>query len=150
VDLDCSVKEKTTIAIVSEPKEKIAEYVLASINSTSVPSDLFRYTAIAVIKNGVIQAGILYERFTGESIEIHIGANPNKRWLTKSFLHAWFHYPFVQLGVNRITANIASKNTTAIKMAEHLGFIKEGVIREAMDGDDLIAYGMLKNECRFI
>jgi len=136
--------------IIFEPKEQIAEYVLQMIGSFNTPDDLFRYTALAILKNGIIQAGIVFERFTGESIEMHIAANPSKRWMTKTFLHLWFHYPFIQLGVNRITANIASKNKSALNLAERLGFKKEGVIREAMGGDDLIAYGMLKNECRFI
>jgi RimJ/RimL family protein N-acetyltransferase len=138
------------LEIIFEPKEQIAEYVLQRINSKSPVSDLFHYTAMAITKNDEIQAGIVFERYTGESIELHIGANPSKRWLTREFLNLWFHYPFVQLGVNRITANIATKNTSARKLAEHLGFIKEGLLREAMGGDDLIAYGMLKRECRFI
>jgi RimJ/RimL family protein N-acetyltransferase len=42
-------------------------------------------------------------------------------------------------------------NETAKKFDEHVGFIQEGVIREAFeDGEDAILYGMLRSECRYL
>jgi RimJ/RimL family protein N-acetyltransferase len=39
----------------------------------------------------------------------------------------------------------------ARKFDEHVGFIQEGVIRQAFeDGEDAILYGMLKSECKWI
>ena len=36
-------------------------------------------------------------------------------------------------------------------MDENLGFVREGVLRQgAAHGSDLILYGRLKNECRFL
>jgi RimJ/RimL family protein N-acetyltransferase len=42
-------------------------------------------------------------------------------------------------------------NTQAQKFDEHLGFVREGVLRKACkDGTNIILYGMLRDECRFI
>ena len=139
-----------TLQIITEPKEQIAQYVIERINSTSTPDDLFRYTALGLLKDNKLVAGLIYTDYVGTSIDIHIGAHPNKRWMTKELLIMIFHYPFIQLGVQRITAKIASKNKDARNLAERWGFTQEGAMREAIKDDDLIIYGMLKNECKWI
>lgn len=136
--------------IIFEPKERIAEYVIQRIGSDNTPDDLFRYVTIGLIKDNKLVAGLIYYDYTGTSISVHIGGHPNKRWLTKELLKVMFHYPFIQLGVNRITGYVAAKNKDAIKFDEKLGFVREGVLRKATKDDDLIVYGMLREECRWI
>lgn len=35
-------------------------------------------------------------------------------------------------------------------MDKRLGFVQEGVCRKALDGKDVIIFGMLRDECRFL
>jgi RimJ/RimL family protein N-acetyltransferase len=71
--------------------------------------------------------------------------------MTKDYLFRCFAYPFLQLNCRRITGLVRADNFVAQKFDEHLGFRREGLLREACDdGTDMILYGMLKNECRFI
>ena len=48
-------------------------------------------------------------------------------------------------------SSIASDNYKSIRFCEHLGFVREGCIREGVGpGKDLLKYGLLKSECRFL
>lgn len=102
-------------------------------------------------QGGELIAGVVYENYTGKNITMHVAAVPGKRWLNKDFLYRSFAYPFLQLNCNRVTGLVKADNLEAQKFDEHLGFKREGLLRQACeDGTDLILYGMLKTECRWI
>lgn len=106
---------------------------------------------IGLAEDGELIAGVVYENYTGKNITMHVAAVPGKRWLNREYLYRCFAYPFIQLGCNRVTGLVKSDNFEAQKFDEHLGFKKEGLLRRACDDDtDLILYGMLKEECRWI
>ena len=97
--------------------------------------------------HGKLIAAVVYEDFTKRSIEAHIAAD-GKGWLTPDYLGAIFRYPFRQLKVHRIICKIPASNAPSIKLCESFGFTREGLIREALPGDeDLLIYGMLDREC---
>jgi hypothetical protein len=53
--------------------------------------------------------------------------------------------------MRRVGASIAADNTKSIRFCKHLGFVREGRIREgAKAGLDLLIFGMLRSECRFL
>lgn len=107
--------------------------------------------AIGMEEDGQLIVGVVYDSYTGPSIAMHVAAEPGKRWTTKDFLYRCFAYPFIQLECNRVTGLVRADNLVAQKFDEHLGFVREGVIRRgASDGTDLILYGMLKDECRWL
>ena len=55
------------------------------------------------------------------------------------------------VGCRRVTGLVHDNNHDARRFDEHLGFKQEGVLRKAApDGDDMIVYGMLREECRWI
>lgn len=107
--------------------------------------------AIGVEEDGELIAGVVYNMYTKASICMHVAAEPGKRWTTREFMYAFFAYPFLQLNCNRVTGLVRESNMAARKFDEHVGFIQEGVIRQAFeDGEDAILYGMLKSECKWI
>lgn len=108
------------------------------------------HRVIGLERDGNIQAACIYNCYSGADIAIHIAAVPGRRWLTRSYICACFAYPFLQLGVRRLTGYVPSKNTDALRLDLHLGFTQEGVMRHALWDDDIIVLGMLKEECRFI
>ena len=106
--------------------------------------------SIGIVENGHIVAGVVYTMYTGTGVCMHVASN-KEGWLTKDFLRMAFQYTFIQLGCRRVTGLVRSDNYQAQKFDEHLGFKREGVIREGDDdGCDLIIYGMLRSECRWI
>lgn len=53
--------------------------------------------------------------------------------------------------MRRVGASIASNNINSVRFCEHLGFVVEGRIRQGVSPTvDLLKYGMLKNECRYL
>lgn len=84
-------------------------------------------------------------------MDISIAAIAGKSWLTRAFLRAAFGNPFLVWNMRRITLQIAADNARSIRFAEHLGFVREGCVRDGYaEGVDTLIYGMLKRECRFI
>jgi RimJ/RimL family protein N-acetyltransferase len=107
--------------------------------------------AIGLEENGELIAGVVYNMYTKVSISMHVAAVPGKRWITRQFLYHCFAYPFIQLECKRVTGLVREDNLEAQKFDEHLGFVREGLVREACeDGANMILYGMLRSECRWL
>lgn len=106
---------------------------------------------IGLEEDGELIAGVVFNMYNGPSISMHVAAIPGKRWMTRDYLWRCFAYPFIQLKCNRITGLVREDNIEAQKFDEHLGFKREGLLRQACeDGTNMILYGMLKDECRFL
>lgn len=109
------------------------------------------YTALGLMSAGGLIAGCVYQNYTKVDIHMHAAALPDKRWLNRHFLGECFRYPFEQLGCRRVTGLVPAANRLARQFDEHLGFTYEGCIRQVLpNGEDLIIYGMLREECRFL
>jgi RimJ/RimL family protein N-acetyltransferase len=109
------------------------------------------YTGIGLEKDGELCAGVVFTQKSSVNILMHVASDETRHWMTPAFLSAVFRYPFVQEKCNRITGLVRADNVDAQRFDEHLGFKREGQLRAACtDGTDLIVYGMLKSECRFI
>lgn len=105
---------------------------------------------IGLERDGKMVAGVLYEGYTHHNIWMHVAAEPGSHWLTRDFLRAVFAYPFVQLGVDRISGYVDASNTAARRFDEHLGFQEEAVLKgAARDGGDVILYVLWKKDCRY-
>lgn len=108
------------------------------------------FTTMSLWDDGTILAAVIYDGFVGIDVKMHI-ASGRVNWLDRRFLYAAFAYPFNELKVSRVTGLISATNQKSRKFAESLGFVKEGECRRGSpDGSDLIIYGMLREECRFM
>ena len=90
-----------------------------------------------------------FERYTGEDIEIHFIGEPG--FLTRAFLRCIAAYAFDQLGCNRITGRVPAGRSLAARrnLGKRLGFTHEGTLRKAHDGQDILIYGILREECKW-
>jgi RimJ/RimL family protein N-acetyltransferase len=100
--------------------------------------------------NGSLVAAVVYELYNKISVNMHIALEAG--WsLSRNQIQIAFAYPFEQLECQRITGTIRADNFPAQRLAEKLGFVQEGRMRCACkDGTDMIVYGMLRDECRWI
>ena len=73
-------------------------------------------------------------------------AATNPRWASKENIAAWGDWVFRQLGKDRVSATILKSNKRSRKFCEGIGFKVEGKVRKAVNGEDMIIYGMLKQE----
>lgn len=90
-----------------------------------------------------------YDNFTGHSVEM-FAAGFTRHWPSRNYLKAAFDYPFNQLQCRRVTGLCDASDPRAIAMHEKVGFKREGLIREGLGDSDIIVFGMLKSECRWI
>lgn len=105
---------------------------------------------ICQVKDGEVISAVLYAEYNGPNIFMHVAASPGRRWMTRHYLHEAFKYPFVTLGVKRITGWVEASNMEARKFDEHLGFRLEAVLEgAASDGGDVLLYVMKREWCRY-
>jgi RimJ/RimL family protein N-acetyltransferase len=90
-----------------------------------------------------------YDAWSG-NVEVAIAAD-SPRWIGRERLEVLFHFPFIAMGCRRITARISTANVRSRKLCKGLGFQLEGLMRKASpDGNDMLIYGLLKEECKFL
>lgn len=98
--------------------------------------------------DGEIIGVVGYEGFNGASIQMHTAGEGN--WLTRQFLWAIFHYPFVVCKAKVAIAPVASNNARALRLNERVGFVVEHVIADGHPDGDLILMTMRPSACRFV
>jgi len=104
--------------------------------------------------DGRILAVSVYSHFTDTNCEMSIASDGSSRWMSKGFLRASYAYPFLQCGLQRVTGIIEVGNDSALRLDEHIGMVREGVLRNWFITDDGpkdgIVMGMLREECKWI
>ena len=127
---------------------RVLDFMAEHLSDCDLPADS---VTLGVESNGELIAGVAFENYTKTNISIHVAALDGRHWLSRDFLFRVFAYPFLQLNCHRVTGLVRVDNIKAQRLDEHLGFVREGVLRRgATDGTDYIIYGMLKEECRWL
>ncbi len=135
--------------VVYDERERVGEWVRERVGLYESWGEW--YQAIGLERDGELVAGVVYNFYSrGNDIAIHVASDGSRRWMTREFLRAVFRYPFIQLGVRRVTGYVPASNADARRFDEHIGFVQEGVMREAANGEDMVVYGMLARECRYL
>jgi len=102
--------------------------------------------AIGVAREGKIVAVAVFHDYRKISFEVTF-VTTTPRWASRENIRSILHYPFVQIGCQRLTAITAESNNLARKFLERLGFKQEGVHPEAYpDGTSGISYGLLRKD----
>ena len=102
--------------------------------------------------NHDIVVGVVLDNYRVESNSICVSlAITGKKAFTRRFIKNVFRTIFNDIGVNRVSAMIEHDNVKSIRAIEALGFVREGVMREqSYNMKDLVVYGMLNRECRWL
>ncbi|AXE37179.1 GNAT family N-acetyltransferase [Chromobacterium phragmitis] len=100
--------------------------------------------------DNTLAAAVIFERFSECDCNIHVASDGSRHWMTRTFLVSVFAYPFIQLGLRRITGLVPASNFNALRLNQHLGFEIEGYCDHAMPEDDIVVMGMTRARCRFI
>lgn len=127
--------------------QRVAEWVRARAPHAEGGFD--KYVAIGVEEDGELLAGVVYNDYRGHSIHVSI-ASAHPRWASRRTLFAFSSYPFIQLGVQRLTAYTGKSMASVRVFLERLGFVEEGTMRQGFVDDDAVIYGMLRSECPWI
>lgn len=106
--------------------------------------------SIGVIKGDKIIAGVVYSNYCkNHSIEMSV-ASIDKSWCNRHNLKAFFQYPFIQLGLERVWTQCSAQDEGVIMFNKRLGFKKEGYHPRGWPlGGDSLSFGMLKEDCKW-
>ena len=107
--------------------------------------------AIGVRSDEGLHGVVVFDSFTTTGCWVSVVSDGGRKWITRELIIRVFAYPFIQLDYPRLNSFVSVNNADAIRFNEHFGFQREGVLREAGEkGEDLIVYGMLRRECRWL
>ena len=112
-------------------------------------------TAIGVKSSaGDMLAVAIYNNFsqndTGETYNLHITfVASDPKWATPGNVRAVLHYPFIQLGVKRMTSIVNKSNKRARKLNEGIGFKLEGTHPYGDNGgSSSLTYGLYSQDVK--
>ena len=105
------------------------------------------YSIFIACKGQDAKGAVLYKNYASGDIEMVCAGEPG--WVTPGVLKFVLSYPFEQLDCNRITCLAHRKNRAMRNYLERMGFKLEGVKRKALNGVDLMIYGLLRDENRW-
>lgn len=126
---------------------ELVSWVRDRIPHVSVEGSFGPSVAIGVSDGASLLGAVIYHNYAPmyRSVEISMAAD-SPRWATRGIIAALLHYPFVQLGCQRITTAIPKRHKRARRFNEGLGFKLEGTIRKGFGNDDACLYGLLRDE----
>ena len=93
---------------------------------------------------------IVMSSFTRRNIDVHVATQPDGKGLVPReglrMFNEVFDFIFNELKAVRVSGLVKAGNTVSRRFVEHLGFVLEGIMREAFEDDDLCVYGFLKKD----
>lgn len=99
---------------------------------------------------GAVRVNHIEEGNHKAAIAYYLGAGRQGRGLATSSVRAVLGYCFMTLGFNRIELKCASTNAASQRVAERLGFSREGLLRQAeyLNGEyvDHFLYALLRED----
>jgi RimJ/RimL family protein N-acetyltransferase len=107
-------------------------------------------SAIGVVEDNQLIAGVIYSNYCpGHSIEMSV-ASVDKRWATRHNLKAFFHFPFIELRLERVWTQCSVEQEGVIMFNKRLGFKQEGYHPKGWPlGGDSLSFGLLKEDCKW-
>lgn len=142
-----SNQDAMTTRIIYGEEDRLLPWAAERIGLPSFRRDAY---SIGLERDGDLCAVVVFDTFSQCDVHMHIASDGSGRWMNKELLIRSFAFPFVQLGLRRITGMVPSKNARAIAFDENLGFEREGLCRDALPDDDIVVMGLLRKNCRFI
>ena len=124
--------------------EVVAAWVAERIQDCS---DFGPYTAIGFAQDRVLIAGIVYNNYRPElgSVEVSFATNGQVRAF-KDGLSVALSFPFIELRCQRVEARCRKKNKRIRRFLEGIGFKLEGCLRRGWGNEDMMVYGMLRED----
>lgn len=128
-----------------EPRAAIAQWVLDKLASKGRFFDDFK--TIGVFDGERLLGAVIFDGFTERDCELHICLH-DRRAVSRRTIRAVFDYPFNQLRLERVSANVLASNQPSHEFVQRLGFTLEG--QKRMKGENVLMYGLMSHECRWI
>ncbi len=122
----------------------VAEWVASVVGGRH---DLAQSEGIGYARDGNIVMGAMFSNYNGAQIHMHIALTRGVP-MAPTFVAAIMDYPFVQIGVKRVTGMIFEDNEPSCRFAEHLGARKEAVLQDYLPTGNMVIYGLLREDAQ--
>jgi hypothetical protein len=96
-----------------------------------------------------ILGGFIFTDYLVASICVDM-AGRDANWCSRELLWMIFDYAFVQLGVHKVIAKVASTNHASLAVTLRAGFVPEAVLKDVLPGGDMIILTMQRHQCRWL
>lgn len=121
--------------LIFDDKDRVGKWVAEKVDQVSSWGDFY---AMGAEVKGEIVSGVVFNNFNEANSTCHIAVSKPNRLFLELLDHA-YGYAFGQCGLKRLTGLVASDNHKALKLDKHIGFVEEGVMRQAgRQGQDVI------------
>lgn len=122
--------------------ERVVAFVGGQVNSTIYPP----WTAMGIEKDGEVVAGVVFNCFTGNDVEITLAGRGV--FSDRAFLRAFGRYAFGALGCLRVS--MTTEHQAVVDLALRCGAKVEGHKRNHFGlGRDAVLLGILKDDWKF-
>lgn len=113
------------------------------------PHDSEDLRMIGRVEHGQLIGVVAYNGFCGRVCQMHVAGDGN--FVSREFLRAAFHYPFVQLELTAVMGVVAANNKRAIRFDGHVGFREVYRVQSGWaDGVDLMLLELKREDCKYI
>jgi RimJ/RimL family protein N-acetyltransferase len=100
--------------------------------------------------NGNLIAGCVFEQYNGNNMFIHAACRPGTS-LTEEYLHACFHFCFIENSCRRISCVVDQSNQACQRFVQRVGWAEEcRLVGAGLNDGDLVIYKMTPNECKWL
>lgn len=107
-------------------------------------------TITALDEAGKILAVTVFNMFSEFNCEMSIATDGRKRWFSRQYAKQCYSYPFLQLGLRRVTGVAEEDNEAALNLNRKLGHVEEARLKHWFGAKDGILFRMLKEECKWL
>lgn len=128
-----------------DPRELIAQWVIdtSGVGGHFLPD----FKAIGVFDQERLMGAVIYDGFTPRDCNLHICVN-DRRCVTRRVIRAVLGYPFTQLNLDRVSAQVWSDNQPSLELVQRLGFVLEGAKR--LPDKLQLQFGLQRHECSWL
>ncbi len=100
-------------------------------------------TAIGIVRDDHLVGAAVFNNYVWPNIEISF-VTTSRHWGTPQCVRAIMRYPFLQLGVRRLTSTTSEDNRPTRAFLLRMGFKQEGLHRDALPNGHAVSYGLLR------
>ncbi len=115
-------------------------------------SDWFagRGTTLGLLDSkGNLAAGCVFENYNGSHMFIHAASRPGA--VTKEFLHACFHFCFIENHCLRVSCVVDESNAVCQRFVLSVGWSEDvRLVSAGLHGRDLLVYKMIPSDCKWL
>jgi RimJ/RimL family protein N-acetyltransferase len=129
-------------------KREIGNWVSREMSDNGEIGFSGRYNAIGVVRDEILIAGFVYHDWNPKYKTISMSlASHTPKWASRKVVCQLLRYPFIELGVQRITVLVNANNFPSLRLAEGVGFKRESLIeRGAGEFGDIIVLRLFIEE----